>query len=123
MDTYWYASAALGREQATIDPRLALIAAAIYIGSIMLLVVSEAVYEWVNSRRSHVDVARSLGSWPSLMSISSLTPRELVLMLDHLAEVGELYAEPEVCDALAAEVRARLRQLECQPVGIEAGRW
>ena len=60
--------------------------------------------------KAQVQQQHNLG-WP----LTLLTPRELVLMLHHLSQVGGLYTDSLTCEAMCRLLRDRLRDVECQP--------
>jgi len=94
-----------------------LIATAIYVGT-LLLVLAAAV---VRSRHEDpVEQGKSVTGWPSVEAIEFLTPRELVLVLHHLSEVGQSYADHEACETFARLLRDQLRQIECRPAERQA---
>src|SRR5581483_39813 len=53
-------------------------------------------------------------SWPSRRTISPMTPRELVLLMEHARLVNASYPDDEARQAFIALLQKQLRESECQ---------
>jgi hypothetical protein len=113
--TYWLDMYPYSHTLPSTSPRVALLVVSIYIGSIILLAAAEGVSWWRESRRRPAKVAQLVDGLTVQESLPMLSPRELVLLLNHLDTVGRTYVAREACDGLISEVRQRLRETECCP--------
>ena len=113
MGFWWFQGQwAFERASLAIRPADGLIAAAIYVGTLLLVFVAAVVH---SRHEGPVEQGKSVTGWPSIEAIEFLTPRELVLVLHHLSEVGQSYADREACETSARLLRDQLRQIECRP--------
>lgn len=107
----WWTDVPQATESAISDaiPAGALVAVGVYVAAIVVMIVVGAIADARARRKEAAPVASEL-------PIELLTPRELVLMLHHLAQDGQMYGNRQACEQLAGSLKARLRELECRPV-------